>query len=968
MANVVEILVTARNATKEGFAAAEAESGGFASKMQTVGLIGAAALGAVAVASVDMASQFNSSATRLITSAGETTKNIGMVKQGMLDMAGQVGMSADDLAKGMYTVESAGFHGADGLVVLKAAAQGAKDENAQLGTVANAVTDVLTDYHLKASSAADVTSKLVTAVSFGKTNFQDFSGAMSVVLPLASSLHISLADVTGTMAEMTAHGISADEAAQQIANTMRHLAVPTKTMQAEFKLLGINTTEVQQKLSTTGLAGTLQWLSQVAEKGAPSIGQTYNQALSKLLGSASGLQVALTTTGENAKATNAAIAGISGASRDAQGNVKGFAEIQATFAQRLAEAKDAAGSLAIQLGEKLLPALTAVLGWLATHVTVVKDVAIAIGIVGGALITYALAAKTAALAQAALDLVLDANVFVLIGIAIAALAVLVIKYHTQIAAFIEKTWKDISGFLTSTWNSIFATGSAIWNKIYNDTVGVVIRMVSGIKNAVTGGFDGWWASHGQELEAVWSKVWDVVSSIFKVQWAVLSGLVKTSLSAMETVWKVSWDLVTGLVKTAWDAVSGVFKVAFSLIEGIAKSGWDLITAGVRVAWAGVQLILKTAWDVIVGLFSVFLDLITGHWTKAGNDLRNLATQIWNNIRNYLSSVWSAIATAAGQIFGHIADTIIGVFNTIKSTVSSIGGDLLSIGKSVINDLWAGIKSAASDVVNWLEGFAKSIVNVFKTVWGWFSPARVFYEGGKAVMQGVAGGLKDHAHTAVHQASLAANAIVAVGAGIIGGGVAQWRALVVKALQMEGLPVSLADNVLYQMQTESGGNPNAVNNTDINAQEGHPSQGLMQVIPSTFAAYHWPGTSNNIRDPLANIAAAINYARHVYGPNLANQYGGIGSGHGYAAGGATSAGWALVGEHGRELVKLPGGATVRPHGATEQMLSQMAAGQVNVTFELGSSGNASFDEFMLTWIREHARTKGGGNVQAAFGRN
>ena len=54
----------------------------------------------------------------------------------------------------------------------------------------------------------------------------------------------------------------------------------------------------------------------------------------------------------------------------------------------------------------------------------------------------------------------------------------------------------------------------------------------------------------------------------------------------------------------------------------------------------------------------------------------------------------------------------------------------------------------------------------------------------------------------------------------------------------------------------GGNATIVNTTDINAQEGHPSQGLMQVIPSTFAAYHVAGTSNSITDPLANIAAAL----------------------------------------------------------------------------------------------------------------
>jgi SLT domain-containing protein len=116
------------------------------------------------------------------------------------------------------------------------------------------------------------------------------------------------------------------------------------------------------------------------------------------------------------------------------------------------------------------------------------------------------------------------------------------------------------------------------------------------------------------------------------------------------------------------------------------------------------------------------------------------------------------------------------------------------------------------------------------------------------------------------------------------GVAQWKSIVLQALAMNGLPASLLNQVLYQMQTESGGNPNAQNNTDSNAAAGDPSRGLLQTIGTTFAAYHIAGTSENIFNPLANVAAAINYAKHVYGPNLMNQYGGLGSGHGYSAGG------------------------------------------------------------------------------------
>lgn len=39
---------------------------------------------------------------------------------------------------------------------------------------------------------------------------------------------------------------------------------------------------------------------------------------------------------------------------------------------------------------------------------------------------------------------------------------------------------------------------------------------------------------------------------------------------------------------------------------------------------------------------------------------------------------------------------------------------------------------------------------------------------------------------------------------------------------------------------------------------HTSRGILQCIPSTFASYHVAGTSKNIYDPLASVAASMNY--------------------------------------------------------------------------------------------------------------
>ncbi|MGW5566807.1 transglycosylase SLT domain-containing protein [Streptomyces tendae] len=83
------------------------------------------------------------------------------------------------------------------------------------------------------------------------------------------------------------------------------------------------------------------------------------------------------------------------------------------------------------------------------------------------------------------------------------------------------------------------------------------------------------------------------------------------------------------------------------------------------------------------------------------------------------------------------------------------------------------------------------------------------------------------------------------------------------MKKHGIPGTY-EGIHRNIMRESSGNPMAINDWDINAINGIPSKGLLQVIPPTFAAYHVPGTSKNIYDPVANIVAACNYAADKYG--------------------------------------------------------------------------------------------------------
>lgn len=73
-----------------------------------------------------------------------------------------------------------------------------------------------------------------------------------------------------------------------------------------------------------------------------------------------------------------------------------------------------------------------------------------------------------------------------------------------------------------------------------------------------------------------------------------------------------------------------------------------------------------------------------------------------------------------------------------------------------------------------------------------------------------------------------------------------------------------EGIHRNIMRESSGNPRAINNWDINAINGVPSKGLLQIIKPTFDAYHVPGTAWDQYDPVANIVASCNYAADRYG--------------------------------------------------------------------------------------------------------
>lgn len=86
----------------------------------------------------------------------------------------------------------------------------------------------------------------------------------------------------------------------------------------------------------------------------------------------------------------------------------------------------------------------------------------------------------------------------------------------------------------------------------------------------------------------------------------------------------------------------------------------------------------------------------------------------------------------------------------------------------------------------------------------------------------------------------------------------------EAMRLAGVSGALWQQMLMRQEyRESTYRPNAVNNWDINAAHGDPSEGILQTTLSTFGQYALPGYKN-ILNPIDNIVAAIRYMIATYG--------------------------------------------------------------------------------------------------------
>lgn len=496
----------------------------------------------------------------------------------------------------------------------------------------------------------------------------------------------------------------------------------------------------------------------------------------------------------------------------------------------------------------------------------------------------------------AIVMTLGSTLLQIIGIALKVVGTI-----SAIAMVLSAFGDDIKSFIDTVINAV----SEFAENVYNTYIGPALEAIKDAFQDALSAITGFWNEYG-------AQIMEAVQNLF----AFISPFINTALGVIKGLFDGVFGTIVDIIKVAFELIKGVFSSAFQTIKGIIKTFAGIFTGDIETLCSGIN-------DIFEGMFNGLKAGFKALGDSLGAILKGIANTIVGVIGGAVNGViggvnWILDAVGSDTRFdkwdypkfasgtdGLQRDTI-GVVNDQKGStykemiIPPNGKPFIPEGRDVVLPLEKGTKiMPANQTKSFLEElphFASGIGDFFGGIWdtvkGFTGSVWDYITHPSKIVQIAIDKFTDLSGAFEPWISVAKGAVSTVFDSVVGfvkgifdtqsnvnynpsAGVEQWRTLAIRALQMTGqYSEANLQRLLYQMQTESGGNPNAINNWDINAVNGTPSKGLMQVIDPTFRAYAMPGYDKNIYDPLSNMLASIRYAVSRYG-SLAAAYRGVG---------------------------------------------------------------------------------------------
>lgn len=241
---------------------------------------------------VNTSMKFNKLMANVATLIPKNQSRILELKEGVQEMAMDIGKSTEDLTGGLYQVVSAFGDSSEALAQLEINAKAATAGMATTTEAINLTSAVTKGYGDTSAEAMKKAADLAfLTVKLGQTTFPELAASIGRTIPFAAKLNVAQEELFATFATLTGVTGNASEVSTQMAAVLKAMLKPTTGMKQAVKALGYESATAMIK--EKGMTESLRLLME--QTGGSE------EAVAKLFGRAEALTAVFALTGKSSK-------------------------------------------------------------------------------------------------------------------------------------------------------------------------------------------------------------------------------------------------------------------------------------------------------------------------------------------------------------------------------------------------------------------------------------------------------------------------------------------------------------------------------------------------------------------------------------------------------------------------------------------------------------------------------------------
>jgi phage-related protein len=333
----------------------------------------------------------------------------------------------------------------------------------------------------------------------------------------------------------------------------------------------------------------------------------------------------------------------------------------------------------------------------------------------------------------------------------------------------------IGSFIASHGTEIQAAMTGVWTNIRTS----ITSTLSGIQGVITGAtqiIQGNWMAGLSSLASGTASILTGILAQFGLKLSDLSGVVQMQFQAVTMAGVTAMGALESSLAAGWNAIYAatigkVTAMVSGVVASFAQQNPEIVgklqqaSASIGQIWGAIETRIGAAVGSLVTVIGGGFEQARSVAVAAMTALQSVLGTVWGGIERVIATVVTTIASLIGVKFDEAhtsASTAMGgILSTISGMVGSFASAAAAIGKAIIDGIAGGIRRGASTVANAALDAANNALNSAKGALGINSPSEVAAaEIGVPFVQGIGIGIISATPFAVGAANVSAQTILA----------------------------------------------------------------------------------------------------------------------------------------------------------------------------------------------------------------